>query len=52
MRMGASRYDGIDSLDWKTIIRINVSVEFREDDRSDVNYTTMGPCSTLCGQGP
>lgn len=32
MRKGASRYDDIDSLDWKTNIRINVSVQLREDD--------------------
>ncbi|SEA22904.1 hypothetical protein SAMN04487896_0217 [Paenibacillus sp. ov031] len=51
MRKGASRYDDIDSLDWKMTIRINVSVQLREDDRSDNNYTIVGPCSTLCGQG-
>ncbi|SDJ93048.1 hypothetical protein SAMN05428961_101226 [Paenibacillus sp. OK060] len=51
MRKGASRYDDIDSLDWKMTIRINVSVQLREDDRSDSNYTIVGPCSTLCSQG-
>ncbi len=52
MRKGATRYDDIDSLDWKMTIRINVSVQIREDDRSDINYSIVGPCSALCGQGP
>lgn len=51
MRKGASRYDDIDSLDWKMTIRINVFVQPREDDRSDNNYTIVESCSTLCGQG-
>lgn len=51
MRKGATRYDDIDSLDWKMIIRINVSIQLREDDRSDNNYTIVGPCSALCSQG-
>lgn len=51
MRKGATRYDDIDSLDWKMIIRINVFIQLREDDRSDNNYTIVGPGSALCSQG-
>lgn len=51
MRKAATRYDDIDSLDWKMTIWINVSVQLGEDDRSDNNYSLVGPCSALCSQG-